>query len=117
MLKCCLVALSLSALAASSLLAGKPASAMEDAMMSPKMDCAKAPEMLSNAEKMGYTTAYTGEIDRIVLPMVMDREKSMNMMLKVEADCGKDPKMKAMAAKALIQSDERMKQLEMASKP
>jgi hypothetical protein len=38
----------------------------------------------------------------------MDREKGTNMMLHIEAQCGTDPKMKEMAAKAAADSDARM---------
>ncbi len=40
--------------------------------------------------------------------MMMDREKGTNMLLKIESQCGKDEKMKAMAMKELSASDARM---------
>jgi phosphosulfolactate synthase (CoM biosynthesis protein A) len=116
MIRPLLIALSVSTLAASSLAAGAPALAREDSMMMAKMDCAKAPEMLNSAQKMGYNAASfgsgVGPIDRIELPSIIDREKGTGMMYKVEAECGKDPKMKAMAAKMAAESDARVKMLE-----
>jgi hypothetical protein len=113
MFNCTRLAFGLSAFVAASLFVAAPVFADDtmmksDSMMSKKIDCGQAKTMLSNAEAMGTTTAYTGEIDRIILPTLMDREKGTNMMLHIEAQCGTDPKMKEMAAKAAADSDARM---------
>ena len=107
MLKALVFALGLSTIAASSLLMGAPAGA-DDKMMT-KMDCSKAGSMMSEAAKMGATATMSGNVDKDFMAMAMDHEKGTHMMMKVEAECGKDPKMKAMAAKEMADSDARMR--------
>lgn len=112
MFKALVCTLGLSMVAAVSLATPVPAGAADDTMMKSdammKMDCSKAGSMMSDAAKMGSTTAMSGDIDKDFMAMAMDHEKGTNMMMKVEAACGKDPKMKAMAAKAVTDSDARM---------
>jgi uncharacterized protein (DUF305 family) len=107
MLKALVFALGLSTIAASSLLTSAPAGARDDAMT--KIDCSKAGSMMSDAAKMGTTTAITGDVDKDFMAMAMDHEKGTMMLMKVEAACGKDPKMKAMAAKGIESEEERMR--------
>jgi len=106
MLKPLLFALSLSAIAGSAILVSAPAAA-DDKMMT-KIDCTQAGSMMSDAAKMGTTTAMTGDVDKDFMAVEKDHEKGTSMLMKVEAACGKDPKMKAMAAKAATDSDARM---------
>ena len=106
MLKAFVFALGLSTITASSFLMSAPAAARDDMAM--KMDCSKAGSMMSDAAKMGSSTAMTGDIDKDFMVVAMDHEKGTNMLMKIEASCGKDPKMKAMAAKAVTDSDARM---------
>jgi hypothetical protein len=107
MLKSLLFALSLSAITASSIVCSAPASA-DDKAMATKMDCSQAGSMMSDAAKMGTSTTMSGDVDKDFMAVAMDHEKGTNMLMKVEAACGKDPKMKAMAAKAVTDSDARM---------
>jgi uncharacterized protein (DUF305 family) len=107
MLKSLVFALGLSTIAASSFITTAPATA-DDKMAATKMDCTQAGSMMSDAAKMGSTTTATGDVDKDFMAMAMEHEKGTNMMMKVEAACGKDPKMKAMAAKAAADSDARM---------
>jgi uncharacterized protein (DUF305 family) len=83
-----------------------PAAADDTAMK--MMDCSKAGSMMSDAAKMGSMTASTGNVDKDFVAMSMEHEKGTNMMLHVEAACGTDPKLKAMAAKAAADSDARL---------
>jgi hypothetical protein len=106
MLKSLVFALGLSALTGSSLLMSAPAVARDDMAM--KMDCSKAGSMMADAAKMGSSTMMSGDTDKDFMAVAMEREKGTNMLMHVEAACGTDPKMKAMAAKAAVDSDERM---------
>ncbi len=99
-------ALTLTALTAASVCTSAPAGAA-DAMMA-KMDCTKAGSMMSDASKMGTMASMSGDTDKDFMALAMEREKGTNMLMKVEAACGKDPKTKAMAAKAAADSDARM---------
>jgi len=105
MLKSLAIALGLCTFAGSSLITSAPASA-DDAMM--KMDCSKAGSMMSDAAKMGSSAAMTGDQDKDYMMVMMDHEKGTMMLMKVEAACGKDHKMKAQAAKDLAAETERM---------
>jgi hypothetical protein len=84
--------------------ASRPAVAA-DAMM--KMDCTQAESMMTDAAK-GSGPAMTGDLDKDFMLIVMDHEKGTAMIMKIEAQCGKDPKMKAMAAKQAQDADARM---------
>jgi uncharacterized protein (DUF305 family) len=106
MLKSLVVALGLCTFAGSSLALSAPAKAMDDAMM--KVDCSKAGSMMSDASKMGSSATMTGDQDKDFMIIMMDHEKGTMMMMQVEAQCGKDPKMKAMAQKSMAQEQERM---------
>ena len=102
-----LLALGLSTLTVSALLTGTPAGAADDdAMM--KMDCTKAGSMMSDAAKMGSSATMTGDQDKDFVAIMMDHEKGTMMMMKVEAACGKDPKVKAVAQKGLVDEEQRM---------
>jgi uncharacterized protein (DUF305 family) len=105
MLKTLVVALGLCTFAGSSLVLSAPAKA-DDAMM--KVDCSKAGSMMSDASKMGGSATMTGDQDKDFMVIMMDHEKGTMMMMQVEAQCGKDPKVKAMAQKAILQENERM---------
>ncbi len=107
MLKTLAFALSLSAMALSTAVTSAPAAA-DDKMMMTKMDCTQAGSMMSDAAKMGTTAMMSGNVDKDFMAMAMEREKGTNMLMKVEASCGTDPKLKAMAAKAMADSDARM---------
>lgn len=72
-----------------------------------KMDCTQAGSMMSDAAK-GSSPTMTGDVDKDFMMIVMDHEKGTAMLMKIEAACGKDPKMKAMAAKQSTDSDARM---------
>jgi|ERR1035438_3596425 uncharacterized protein (DUF305 family) len=106
MLKSLVVALGLCTFAGSSLVLSTPAKAADDAMT--KMDCSKAGSMMSDASKMGSAATMTGDQDKDFMVIMMDHEKGTAMLFKVEATCGKDPKMKAMAAKESTDEDRRM---------
>src|SRR5450755_3872515 len=105
MLKSLVIALGLCTFAGSSLVLSTPAKA-DDAMM--KVDCSKAGSMMSDASKMGSTAAMTGDQDKDFMVIMMDHEKGTMMMMQVEAACGKDPKMKAMAQKGIADQQARM---------
>jgi len=87
-----------------SALAPRPAAAA-DAMA--KIDCTQAETMFTDAAK-GSGPALTGDVDKDFMLIVMDHEKGTAMIMKVEAACGKDPKMKSMAAKQAADADARM---------
>jgi hypothetical protein len=106
MLKSLVFALGLTAMATSSLVTSAPASA--DDKMATKIDCTQAGSMMTDAAKMGSSTAMTGDVDKDFMATAMEHEKGTNMMMKIEAACGKDPKMKSMAEKAVSDSDARM---------
>jgi uncharacterized protein (DUF305 family) len=106
MLKSLVFALGLCTFAGSSLVLSAPAKAMDDAMM--KVDCSKAGSMMSDASKMGSSATMTGDQDKDFMVVMMDHEKGTMMMMQVEAKCGKDPKMKAMAQKSIAQEQARM---------
>jgi len=106
MFKPFLFALGISALTASSLLTAVPAGADDMAMS--KMDCSKAGSMMSDAAKMGSSATMTGDQDKDFVAIMMDHEKGTMMMMKVEAACGKDPKVKAVAQKGLVDEEQRM---------
>ncbi len=84
--------------------APRPAAAADPMM---KIDCSQAGPMMSDAMK-GSSPAMTGDIDKDFMVVVMDREKGTAMIMKIEAECGKDPKMKSMAAKQSTDADARM---------
>lgn len=84
------------ATASASSLASRPAVAADDAMA--KMDCSKASSMMADADK-GSPLEQSGEVDKDFMAIVMNREKGTMMIMKIEAMCGKNAKMKAMAAK------------------
>jgi len=87
-------------------IATAPATAADDMMM--KIDCTKAGSLLSDATKMGTTSALSGDTDKDFMAIAMEREKGTNQLMKVEAACGKDAKMKAMAAKEASDPDARL---------
>jgi len=98
-------ALGLCTIAGSSLVLSVPAKA-DDSMM--KVDCSKAGSMMSDASKMGSSATMTGDQDKDYMVIMMDHEKGTMMLMQVEAQCGKDPKVKAMAQKEIAQEQERM---------
>lgn len=105
MKKAFVFAIALAAVTASaSSVATRPAVAA-DAME--KIDCTQAGSMMTDAAK-GSGPAMTGDIDKDFMMIVMDHEKGTAMIMKIEAQCGKDPKMKAMAAKQASDADARM---------
>jgi uncharacterized protein (DUF305 family) len=106
MLKSLVVALGLCTFAGSSLALGAPARAADDDMT--KVDCSKAGSMMSDASKMGSTATMTGDQDKDFMAVMMDHEKGTMVMMRVEAQCGKDPKMKAMAQKGITDETTRM---------
>jgi uncharacterized protein (DUF305 family) len=64
--------------------------------------------MMSDASKMGGSATMSGDQDKDFMAIMMDHEKGTMMLMKVEAACGKDPKVKAMAAKEEAASEARM---------
>jgi uncharacterized protein (DUF305 family) len=105
MLKSLVIALGLCTFAGSSLVLSAPARADDAAM---KVDCSKAGSMMSDASKMGSSATMTGDQDKDFMVIMMDHEKGTMMMMQVEAACGKDPKMKAMAQKGITDQQARM---------
>ena len=79
------------------------------AMAGPPVDCSKAGAMMSEAGKMSQTQpAMTGDVDKDFRAMMVPHEKAGMMMAQVEASCGKDPQLKAAAAKALQESSDHL---------
>jgi hypothetical protein len=107
-------ALALATIAALPLVLNAPATADDkmmsgDKMMMTKIDCTQAGSMMSSAAKMGSAPAMmSGDTDEDFMAMMMDREKGTNKLLKIESQCGKNDKMKAMAMKEADASDKRM---------
>jgi hypothetical protein len=93
------------ATASASALAPRQATAADEPMMT--IDCSKAEDMMTGAAK-GSGPAMTGDLDKDFMLIVMDHEKGTAMIMKIEAQCGKDPKMKAMAQKQAQDADARM---------
>jgi hypothetical protein len=108
MRKAFLFALALTTIASSSVCTSSSAGAADDKMMMSKIDCSQAATMMTGAANMGGAPTMTGDVDKDFTTIAMAREKGTNMLMKVEAQCGKDPKMKAMAQKFADDSDARM---------
>ncbi len=104
-------ALILAAVTASTSVAANAPAAAADTMMNSnsmmKIDCTQASSLMTTAAK-GNPPPMTGNLDKDSMAMMMDREKGTAMMYKIEAACGTDPKMKAMAAKQATDADARM---------
>jgi hypothetical protein len=74
-----------------------------------KIDCSQAEAMFTDAAKSHVAAdTMSGDIDKDFMMLAMDNEKATQKIMKIEAQCGKDPKMKAMAAKESTDSDARM---------
>ena len=89
-----------------------PASAQAMASPAPMapmtIDCSKAGDMMMQAGKMNSSAAMTGDVDKDFVVVGMNQEKGMMMMMQVEMACGKDPKVKAAAAKSMHESEMRL---------
>ncbi len=72
------------------------------------IDCSKAGDMMTQAGKMDDSATMTGDVDKDFMAMGMMHEKGMMMLMQVEAKCGKDPKVRAAAAKGLRDSEQRL---------
>ncbi len=74
-----------------------------------KIDCTTAEAQFTDTVK-NHVTADTlsGDVDKDFMMLAMDNEKATQRIMKIEAQCGKDPKMKAMAAKQSVDEDARM---------
>jgi uncharacterized protein (DUF305 family) len=66
-----------------------------------KVDCSKAGAMMSDASKMGRAATSTGDQEKDYLATMMNHEQGTILLMQVEAACGKDPKIKAMAQKGI----------------
>jgi hypothetical protein len=85
-----------------------PAAAQPAPMMSmAPIDCSKAGDMMMQAHAM-TAPAMTGDVDKDFVANGMVQEKGMMMMMHVEMACGKDPKVKADAAKSMRESEMRL---------
>jgi hypothetical protein len=105
MKKAFVLAIAFAAITAStSVVATRPATAAD---ASAPMDCSQAEAMFTDAVK-SHVASLTGDVDKDFAAIVVDHEKATGTIMKIEAQCGKDPKMKAMAAKEASDSDARM---------
>jgi hypothetical protein len=85
------------------LLLGAPASAQGMAASPAPMmdiDCSKVSDMMASGGGM-KTPAMTGDVDQDSMAMAKMHMQAVMMLMNVEMKCGKDPKMKAAAAKSM----------------
>lgn len=73
----------------------------------PTMDCTQAESMFESA-LVARRPAMTGDVDKDFMTIVMRNERVNSRILKIEALCGKDAKVKAMAASQEADSTARM---------
>jgi hypothetical protein len=83
----------------------RPATAA-DAMTS--MDCTQAESMLDSAVSRKASTIMTGDVDKDFAALMILHEKVGKRIDQIEAKCGKDAKMQAMAAKGSDSAQQRM---------
>ena len=77
-----------------------------DAMTS--MDCTQAESLLDSAVSSKASTIMTGNVDSDFATLMMLHEKVGKRIDEIEAKCGKNAKMQAMAAKGSDDAQERM---------
>jgi hypothetical protein len=63
------------------------------------IDCTKAESMLDSAVSNKASTMLTGDVDKDFAALMVMHEKVGKRIDEIEAKCGKNPKMQAMAAK------------------
>ncbi len=83
----------------------RPAAAA-DAMTT--IDCTQAESMLDSAVSSKASTIMTGNVDKDFAALMMLHEQVGKRIDQIEAKCGKDAKMQAMAAKGSDGAQERM---------
>ena len=69
------------------------------------VDCSKADSTMMEPDTSMQSMKPTGDIDKDFAQMMMAHNKKMMAMARTEVACGKDPKAKAMAQKALDQAN------------
>ena len=72
------------------------------------MDCTQAESMLESAVSTKASTLMTGDVDKDFAALMMLHEKVGMRIDKIEAKCGKDQKMQAMAAKESDNAQQRI---------
>ncbi len=72
------------------------------------MDCTQAESMLDSAVSSKASTIKTGNVDKDFATLMMLHEKVGKRIDEIEAKCGKDAKMQAMAAKGSDDAQQRM---------
>ena len=102
-------ALALMAASASTTFTSTAPARADDMMKSDamKIDCTQAESQMSDAMK-GSSPTMTGDVDKDFMMIAMDREKGSMTIMRIEAQCGKDPKTKAFAAKQAAAEEQRM---------
>lgn len=80
--------------------------AAADAMAS--LDCTQAESMLENAVKNRVPALMTGDVDKDFATIMRVHERVGQRIYQIEAKCGKNAKMKSMAAKQADDAQERM---------
>jgi hypothetical protein len=72
------------------------------------MDCTQAESMLDSAASSKASTIMTGDVDKDFAALMLLHEKVGKRIDQIEAKCGKDVKMQAMAAKGSDAAQQRM---------
>jgi hypothetical protein len=72
------------------------------------MDCTQAESMLDSAVSSKASTIMTGDVDKDFATLMVLHEKVGKRIDQIEAKCGKDAKMQAMAAKGSDGAQARM---------
>ena len=72
------------------------------------LDCTQAEAMLEQAVKTRIPTLLPGDIDKDFSTIMQVHERVGMRIYQIEAKCGKDPKMQAMAAKQSDIEQQRM---------
>jgi uncharacterized protein (DUF305 family) len=86
-------------LAAVASMAGPRPAVAADAMMAKPMDCSKASMMMSTMTPPPMAMKPDMSMDKKFMNMMVAHDKMAMEMAKMESQCGKDPKTRAMAAK------------------
>ncbi len=72
------------------------------------LDCTQAESMLDSAVSSKASTIMTGNVDKDFATLMLLHEKVGKRIDEIEAKCGKDAKMQAMAAKGSDGAQQRM---------
>ncbi len=88
-----------------SISAVRPASAAD---ASESIDCTQAESMLETAVATRVSSAMTGDVDKDFTTLMMLHEKVGKRIDQIEAKCGKNAKLQAMAAKGADDTQQRM---------